>query len=66
VRPENDEEVLKALDEQAQGYGNTSKFAVKIGTVTSHISDVRSGYRKMDKRIAAALGYELKWVKKQG
>ncbi len=62
MRPVNDEEVLRALDAQTARRGGQARFASEIGMEPSHLREIKSGRRAVNRRVAAALGYELRWV----
>ena len=62
MRPTNDEEVLIALDRQTRGRGNGVKTADAVGMDPSHLRAVKSGRERISVKIAAFLGYELRWV----
>ena len=64
MRPINDDEVLRALDARTKGYGNCVGTARDFGIEPSHLREIKSGRRAVSLRLAAGLGYELKWVRK--
>jgi hypothetical protein len=66
MRPVNDAELLVELDAVTKGYGNTKRVAGEIDMELSHLHSIRSGNRPMNEMVAHYLGYELRWVKKQG
>ena len=63
MRPSNDEELLRELDRRCQGRGNGERTAKEIGVWSSHLRSMRSGDRHVNLKVAAALGFELRWVK---
>ena len=65
TRPVNDEEVLADLDRRAQGYGAGARLARDLGVAPSHLREMKSGRRPPSRKIAAGLGWELRWVRKQ-
>ena len=65
MRPVNDEEILLDLDRRSRGYGNGARLARAWGVEPAHLSDIKSGYRHPNQKIAAGLGWELRWVRKQ-
>jgi hypothetical protein len=64
MRPVNDEELLLELDRHMNGRGNGVKTADAIGMDPNHLRSVRSGRERVSVKIAAWLGYELRWVKR--
>jgi hypothetical protein len=63
-RPINDSEVLHDLDRRMSGYGNGVRLAESLDMDPAHLRSIRSGYRTPSIKVAAALGYELRWVKR--
>jgi hypothetical protein len=63
-RPVNDTEVLADLDRQMAGYGNGRRLADKLDMEPSHLRSMRSGSTSLGRRVAEALGWELRWVRK--
>jgi AraC-like DNA-binding protein len=66
IRPVNDEQVCQELFERTRKHGSIQKLADKLGMAACHLRSQVSGNESLHPRVAAALGYELKWVKKQG
>jgi hypothetical protein len=66
LRPINDEEVRVDIDRRCQGYGNGQRTANELGLNPSHLREIKSGGRAVSRKIAAALGWELRWVKRKG
>jgi len=65
MRPVNDSEVLVELDRRASGYGNGVKLARELGMKPTHLHSMKSGYVRVSQKVAGALGFELRWVRKQ-
>ena len=61
----NDDEVLADLDERTAGYGSGNKFAAELGMHPTALKSIKSGNQRMTARVAEALGWELKWVRKR-
>lgn len=64
MRPVNDAEVLADLDRHTKGYGTGARLARQIGIDPAHLREVKSGRRPMNPKVAAGLGWELRWVRK--
>ena len=65
MRPINDNEVLAALDLRTHGYGNGWRTANELGIEPSHLREIKSGRRKVSRKVAEGLGYQLLWVRKE-
>ena len=65
MRPTNDEEVLRALDQRTHGRGNGAQTARDLGIEPSHLREIKSGRRNVSRKVAEGLGYELRWIKKE-
>ena len=63
-RPVNDNEVLAELDRRTRGYGAGVRLAKELGLDVRRLHSIKSGNRTVGPRVAAALGWELRWVKK--
>jgi len=66
MRPVNDDEVLAALDRRMAGHGNGERTARELGVDSAHLRSMKSGYQAISAKVAAGLGYSLRWVKKAG
>lgn len=66
MRPVNDEMLLQLLDAKTKGYGSKSKLATELDMEPSHLRSILAGSRTIGIKLASFLGYELKWVKKDG
>jgi hypothetical protein len=62
--PENEEEVLRALDAEMSGRGNGIKAAERLDIEYRYLRSIRAGSRRMNQDLAAKLGFELRWVRK--
>ena len=62
-RPVNDEVILRAIEARGRGY--VPRLAVELDMDASHIREMLSGRRGPNLRVAAAMGYELRWVRKE-
>ena len=65
MRPINDEDVLQELDRRMAGHGNGERAARELGLDSAHLRSIRSGGRAISRKVAAGLGWELRWVKKK-
>ena len=65
MRPINDDEVLRALDLRTRGRGNGARTARELSIEPSHLREIKSGRRTVGLKVAAGLGYTLKWVKRE-
>ena len=63
-RPVNDNEVLAELDRRTRGYGAGVRLARDLGLDVRRLHTIKSGNQPMSPRVAAALGWELRWVRK--
>jgi len=61
----NEDEVHSALCAATHGYGNTVRFARRIGVSREYIRGMIYGGRRISVEVAGLLGYELRWVKKR-
>lgn len=66
IRPVNDEQIMQELYEKTREWGSKRKLADKIDMDVSHLRSMISGNQALHPKVAAALGYELRWVKKAG
>jgi hypothetical protein len=66
TRPVNDNEVLAELDRRTRGYGAGVRLAGDLGLDVHWLHNIKSGNQPMSPRVAAALGWELRWVRKGG
>jgi hypothetical protein len=66
MRPVNDDEVLRELDRRMAGHGNGERTARELGVESAHLRSMRSGNQVISPKVAAGLGYQLRWVKKAG
>lgn len=65
MRPVNDEDVLRDLDRRMQGRGNGEQTARDLGVESAHLREMKSGRRPPSRKVAAGLGWELRWVRKE-
>jgi hypothetical protein len=66
MRPVNDSEVLADLNRRTQGYGSGTRLARKLGVDARHLHTIKSGSQPVSQKVATGLGFELRWVRKQG
>jgi hypothetical protein len=66
MRPTNDELVVRELEKEVKKLGSIKLFAASINYSYINMRHVMCGVRDVSPRMAAVVGYELKWVKKQG
>jgi len=64
-RPVNDEEVLAVLDRRMRGYGNGKRTALDLGVDYAHLRSMRAGAEPVTAKVAKALGFELRWVRRK-
>ena len=60
----NENEVQAALIRATKGYGGVVKFARQTGFTREYVGRMLYGGERMNAKVADALGYELKWVKR--
>lgn len=65
LSPENEEEVLMALDSAGSVYGGIARIARKADMDPARIRVIKSGAQGMCQKLASALGYRLKWVREE-
>lgn len=46
--------------------GETPKLAARLGIEPSHLRSMKSGSLPVSVKVADLLGYELRWIKKNG
>ena len=63
MRPVNDDEVLETLDRRMAGYGNGERAARELGVESAHLRAMKSGSQAVSLKVAAGLGFELRWVR---
>jgi hypothetical protein len=63
IRPVNDDEVLFDLDRRMSGHGNGERTARELSAEPRHLRSIRSGTEPMTRKVARALGWELRWVR---
>ena len=63
MRPVNDDEVLAALDRRMSGHGNGERTARELGVESAHLRAMRSGNQAISTKVAAGLGFELRWIR---
>jgi hypothetical protein len=63
IRPVNDDEILADLDQRTRGYGSGARLAREFDIDPSHLREIKSGRRPPSRKVAAGLGWELRWVK---
>ena len=63
LQPVNDEDVLKTLDQAMSGYGNGKRVAIELDVNYSHIRQIKAGRRRISRKVAEGLGFELRWVR---
>ena len=63
MRPVNDSEVLLELDRHMAGRGNGERTARELGVDSAHLRSMRSGNQAISLKVAAGLGFELRWVR---
>lgn len=66
IRPVNDEEIIQELFVRTRIWGSQKKLANEIDMDENHLRSMVSGNQALHPKVAAALGYELRWVKKAG
>lgn len=64
MRPANDEVVIKELEKKAKNLGSIKILASALNYSYINMRQVMCGVRDVSPRMAAAVGYELRWVKK--
>lgn len=62
----NEQEVYSALAHATKGYGGVVRFADRIGVHRNYIHGMLNGNRRVSAAVAQALGYEIRWVRKEG
>jgi DNA-binding phage protein len=62
----NESEVIAALLDATKGYGGVVRFAKKVGFSRHYVQIMLYGGGRVSTRVASALGYELRWVRKDG
>lgn len=60
----NEHEIQAALIRATKGYGGVVKFASRVGFSRSYVQRMLYGGERMSVKVAGALGYELRWVKR--
>jgi|ERR1035437_4786093 hypothetical protein len=63
LHPINPDLVLQELDRRMSGWGNGEKLARVLEMDARHLRSIRSGSEKVTQKVAAGLGFELRWVK---
>lgn len=66
MRPVNDNDVLADLDRHTAEYGNGARLAKSLGMEPAHLREMKSGRRSPNTKVAAGLGWELRWVRPAG
>ena len=61
----NEGELYTALVHATKGYGGVVRFARKAGVSRNYIQGMTIGNRRISAEVAARLGYELRWTKKE-
>ena len=64
MRPVNDAEVLHDLDRCTRNWGTGARLAKELGIESAHLREMKSGRRPPNQKVAAGLGWELRWVRK--
>lgn len=62
----NEHEVQAALLDATKGYGGVVRFAKRVGFSRHYVQMMLYSGGRISTRVAAALGWELKWVRKDG
>ena len=62
----NEHEIHSALIAATAGYGNVIRFAKRLGLSRQYVNNMLYAGTRVSTQVAAALGYELRWVKKNG
>jgi hypothetical protein len=62
----NEQEVYSALVAATKGYGGVVRFAGKVGVRREYVHQMISGSRRVSVEAARWLGWELRWVRKDG
>lgn len=60
----NEGEVKQALKQATAGYGNSQPFCDRLGLAREYVQGMVHGNRRVSVRVAEALGYELRWIKR--
>jgi hypothetical protein len=60
----NEGEVYTALSAATKGYGGVVRFAKRVGFTREYVQGMLYGGHRMSTRVAGALGWELRWVRK--
>ena len=60
----NEQEVYQALRAATKGYGGVVRFARRVGLTTRYVHGMLDGNRRVSVEVAAKLGFELRWIKK--
>jgi hypothetical protein len=63
LRPANPELILAELDRRMAGHGNGAVLARELGVDAAHLRAMKSGSQAVSPRVAAGLGFELRWVR---
>jgi hypothetical protein len=63
IRPIDNREVLADLDRRTAGYGNGRRLAEELGINPTALRSTKSGSRPLTRKVAALLGWELRWVR---
>jgi hypothetical protein len=63
-RPVNDRDVLVELDRRMEGHGNGKRTALALDVDYSHLRSMRAGSEPVTMKVAAGLGFELRWTKR--
>jgi hypothetical protein len=61
----NEQEVYLALAAATKGYGGVVRFARRIGITREYVHGMLARNRRVSAEVAAWLGYELRWVKRE-
>jgi hypothetical protein len=61
----NEHEVQAALIRATKGYGGVVRFASRVGFSRRYVQSMLYGAERMSIKVAGALGYELRWVKRE-
>ena len=63
LHPVNPEIVLRELDKRMTGHGNGERAARELGVDSAHLRAMKSGYQAISAKVAAGLGFELRWIR---
>jgi hypothetical protein len=59
----NEQEVYLALARATAGYGNSGRFARRVGLTRQYVQGMLYQGNRISTKVARALGFELRWVR---